>query len=184
MKISITARKMDLSDSLREYVEEKLGKLDRYMDGIMEVRVLLSTEKHWQIAEASLHAPHADFTAKESGNDLHSAVDGVTDKLERQMRKYKTRMLNRRNRKTVAAGAGGFESGSITILGSGMEVEEYPQVIQEKILHLDRLSPSEAISRMEVHGDDFWIFNNSETEHMCIVYRRKDDNYGLIQPEE
>ncbi len=180
MKISVTARKMELTDAIRNYAEEKVGKLEKYMDGILEAQVLLRVEKHWQVAEGSIHGRSTDFTARESGEDLYAAIDGLTDKLERQLRKHKTRMLNRRKKAAVAPG---FESGSITIFGAPEAGSDAP-VIKEKILHLDRLTPAEAITRMEVHGDSFWVFNNSETEHMGLVYKRKDGTYGLIQPED
>jgi len=180
MKISVTSRKMELTDAIRSYAEEKVGRLDKYMDGIQEAQILLRLEKHWKVAEGSLHVRNTDFTARESGDDLYAAIDGLADKLERQLRKHKTRMLNRR-KKVVAVQ--GFDSGSIRILGAPHGEEAAP-LIKEKILHLDRLTPSEAISRMEVYGDDFWVFNNSETGQMGLVYKRKDETYGLIQPEE
>jgi len=135
-------------------------------------------EKHWQVAEGSLHARSTDFTASESADDLYAAIDGLADKLERQLRKQKTRMLSRRKK---AVAVQGLESGSITIFGAPKGGEAGP-IIKEKILHLDRLTPPEAISRMEVYGDDFWVFNNAETGQMGLVYKRKDGSYGLIQP--
>ncbi len=180
MKISVTARKMELTDAIRNYAEEKVGKLDKYMDGILEAQVLLRVEKHWQVAEGSLHARSTDFTARDSGDDLYGAIDGLVDKLERQLRKHKTRMLNRRKKAAVAPS---YESGSISIFGAP-EGDSDALFIKEKFLHLDRLTPAKAITRMEVHGDSFWLFTNSETEQMGLVYKRKDGTYGLIQPED
>jgi len=181
MKISVTARKMELTDAIRNYAEEKIGKLDKYMDGILEAQILLRVEKHWQVAEGSVHARSTDFTARDSSDDLYAAIDGLADKLERQLRKHKTRILNRRKKRVEVPG---YESGSITVLGA-LESEQVDRpVIKEKILHLDRLTPTEAISKMEVHGVHFWVFNNVATGHMGLVYKREDDTYGLIQPED
>jgi putative sigma-54 modulation protein len=180
MKISVTARKMELTDAIRNYAEEKVSKLEKYMDGIVEAQVLLRVEKHWQVAEGSIRARNTDFMARDSSEDLYAAIDGLVDKLDRQMRKHKTRMLARRKKSVDPQD---FESGSITIFGTPKD-GGVATPIKEKILHLDRLNPNEAISRMEVHGDNFWIFTNEETGQMGLVYKRKDGTYGLIQPEE
>jgi len=181
MKISVTARKMELTEAIRNYAEEKVGRLDKFMDGILEAQVLLRVEKHWQVAECSLHARSTDFSARDSSDDLYAAIDGLADKLERQLRKHKTRMLSRRKKATVPEG---LDSGSITIFGEPVGGQSERPIIKEKILHLDRLTPTEAISRMEVHGDSFWVFNNAATGNMGLVYRREDGTYGLIQPED
>ena len=183
MKISVTARKMELTEPIRNYAEDKIGKLEKYMDGSFDGQVLLRVERHWQIAEATLHGPNADFAGKESSDDLYAAIDGLVDKLERQLRKYKTRKLNRRGRPGKGAPPEGLDTGSISILGAPAEGEA-TSLISEKVISLDRLSPTEAISRMEVIGGNFWVFTNTETENLGVVYRREDGTYGLIQAED
>ena len=183
MKISVTARKMELTEPIRTYAEEKIGKLEKYTDGSFDGQVLLRVERHWQIAEATLHGPNADFAGKESSDDLYAAIDGLVDKLERQLRKYKTRKLKRRGRAAKGAPPEVLDTGSITILGAPSAGEDSIP-IKEKVISLDRLNPNEAISRMEVMGGDFWVFSNVETGSLGVVYRREDGTYGLIQAEE
>jgi putative sigma-54 modulation protein len=183
MQIAVTAKKMELTPAIRSYAEDKIGRLDKFLEGIMEANILLRVEKHRAIAEATLHAKHADFTGKEDHDDLYAAIDGLSDKLERQVRKYKTRNLSRR--RTVRVGEELQDVGTITILGA-LEPEvsaDYP-VLKEKFIHLDRLTPTQAISRMEVHGDDFWVFADVEGGLLSVVYRRKDNGYGLIRSAE
>ena len=185
MNISVTARKMELTDPIRSYTEDKIGKLEKYMDGNFDGQVLLRVERRWMIAEAVLHGPNVDFAGKESSDDLYAAIDGLVDKLERQLRKYKTRKLSRRSRRTKEAviGAEAIDSGSITILGAP-EGSETSAIVKEKIITLDRLTPTEAISRMEVQGDSFWAFSDVDTNNLGIIYRREDGTYGLIQAED
>jgi putative sigma-54 modulation protein len=187
MQISVTSKKMELTPAIRSYAEEKIGRLDKFLDGILEAHVLLRIEKHRHIAEATLRARQADFTGKENNEDLYAAIDRVADKLERQMRKYKTRTLSRRKKKGIPKAELSLDSGRIAILGEpdgGANVDTLTRpVVQEKFIHLDQLTVEEAISRMEVHGDSFWVYTDSDRGEMSVVYRRKDGSYGLIQPE-
>lgn len=182
MQIAVTAKKLELTPEIRDYAEEKIGRLEKYLEGILEANILLRLEKHRAIAEATLHAKHADFTGKENQDDLYAAIDGLSDKLERQVRKYKTRHLSRR-RGAKPAGEALQDVGTITIHGAIDEAAAYP-VVKEKFIHLDRLTPDQAISRMEVHGDDFWVFADPESGLLSVAYRRKDGGYGVIRSED
>jgi putative sigma-54 modulation protein len=185
MQISLTAKKIDLTPEIRDYAEEKIGKLDKFLEGIMEAHILLRVEKHRHIAEITLHAKQVDFTGKENNEDLYSAIDRASEKLERQLRKYKTRTLSRRKAKPVPANADPLDLGSISILGqSASDNGSDRPVIKEKFIHLEMLGVNEAISRMEVHGNDFWVFADSPAGLMSVVYRRKDGSYGLIQTQD
>jgi len=187
MQITVTAKKMDLTPAIRSYAEEKIGRLEKYFDGIMEAHILLRVERHRHIAEATLHAAHADFTGKENNEDLYAAIDRLSDKLEAQVRKYKTRsMKSRRGRGGAAASIEAMKDmGTITYFGEVItETEEDLPLVKEKFIHLDQLEASEAISRMEVHGDNFWVYADKEHGDLCVVYRRKVGGYGLIRSED
>ncbi len=185
MQISLTAKKMDLTPAIRGYAEDKIGKLDKFLDGILEAHVLLRVEKHRHIAEVTLHAKHADFTGKENSDDLYAAIDRASEKLERQLRKYKTKTLSRRKTKVATIEEMPMDLGSISILGEMEHGNGSDRlVIKEKFIHLDKLDVNEAISRMEVHGDNFWVFMDSGAGLMSVVYRRKDNSYGLIQSQD
>ena len=184
MQIAVTAKKMDLDPEIRDYAEEKIGRLEKYFDGIMEAHILLRQEKHRAIAEATLHAKHVDFTGKEDQDDIRAAIDGLADKLERQVRKYKTRNLSRR-RSAKPAGEMLQETGTITIHGAASTevIPGYP-IIKETFIHLDRLTPDQAISRMEVHGDNFWVFADAERGLLSVAYRRRNGGYGVIRSDD
>jgi len=185
MQITVTGKKLDLTPAIRNYAEEKIGRLEKFVDGIMEAHVLLRVEKHRHIAEVTLHARHADFMGKENNEDLYAAIDRVSDKLERQVRKFKTRTLNRRRVKAAHASADMDEISSIMILGEALPDEELERpIIKEKIINLERMAVDEAITRMEVHGDEFWVFAGQNSGQMNVVYRRKDGSYGLIRQED
>ncbi len=186
MQITVTAKKMDLTPAIRSYAEEKIGRLEKFVDGIMEAHVLLRVERHRHIAEVTLRAKQADFTGKENHENLYAAIDLVSDKLERQVRKYKTRKANWRKGRAAAHGGGDQgEVGTITILdGEQPTQSEARPIIQEKYIHIDRLGVEEAISRMEVHGDNFWVFAEAFSGQMSVVYRRQDGSYGLIRLED
>lgn len=183
MQIAVTAKKMELTPEIRDYAEEKIGRLEKFLEGILEANILLRLEKHRAIAEATLHAKHADFTGKEDQDDLYAAIDGLSDKLERQVRKYKTRHISRR-RGAKPASEALQEVGTITIHGATADAASAYPVVKEKFIHLDRLTPDQAISRMEVHGDDFWVFADAEQGLLSVAYRRKDGGYGVIRSED
>ncbi|MBN2169981.1 MAG: ribosome-associated translation inhibitor RaiA [Candidatus Krumholzibacteriota bacterium] len=187
MQITVTGKKLDLTPAIRSYAEEKIGRLDKFVDGVREAHVLLRVEKHRHIAEATLRGKSADFSGKEHSEDLYAAIDRLADKLESQMRKFKTRTLNRRKggKPGARTSTADFSTGTITILGE-VEVgeEEAPRpVIEEKFITLDQLTVEEAISRMEVHDSHFWVYSDAAEGRMCVVYRRSDGHYGLIQAE-
>ncbi len=182
MQIAVTAKKMEITPAIRSYAEDKIGRLEKFFDGIMDAHILLRVEKHRHIAEATLHAAHADFTGKENNEDLYAAIDRLADKLEAQVRKYKTRSLNRRR----GPSTGEFmDVGTISILGDAAheDIDGRP-IVKEKFIHLDRLNANQAISRMEVHGDNFWVFADELSGVMSVAYRRKDGSYGLIKSED
>ncbi len=182
MQIAVTAKKMEITPAIRSYAEEKIGRLEKFFDGIMDAHILLRVEKHRHIAEATLRAAHADFTGKENNEDLYAAIDRLADKLEAQVRKFKTRSLNRRRGR---AGDDFMDVGTISILGElEHESDESRPVVKEKFIHLDRLNANQAISRMEVHGDNFWVFADESSGVMSVAYRRKDGSYGLIKSED
>jgi putative sigma-54 modulation protein len=186
MQISVTTKKLELTPAIRSYAEEKIGRLSKHLDGIIEAHVLLKVEKHRHIAEATLHAKQADFTGKENNDDLYAAIDRVAEKLERQVEKYKTRTRQRRKGGVRAPELS--EIGSITILGDRPEPTDADElairpIVRHKVIDLNALSVEEAISRMEVHGDPFWVYKDVDSGEMCVVYRRQDGSYGLIQPQ-
>jgi len=171
VQIAITARNLELTPALRQYAEGKLKKLEKYLDNITSAHVILSIEKHRQIAEATLHVRDLTIRGQESTDDLYSSIDRVLDKLERQILKYKEKLVAR-------SGRGGSKGEGLSPLA-----EEEPEVVKVKRFAIKPLSVEEAVVQMNLLSHSFFVFRNARTDEVNVLYRRKDGNYGLIEPE-
>jgi putative sigma-54 modulation protein len=178
MQLIITGKNMEVSEPLKEYVEKKIGKLTRYLPTIDEVHVELSVEKtksnlQRQVVQVTMRSNGTILRAEERSADMLAAVDSVRDKLQRQMERFKERPVRMRKR----ARAEVVESPAET------EEEPSPRIVRTKRFSVTPMSDEEAIEQMELLGHDFFIFYNPTTASMNVVYRRKDGNYGMLQPE-
>ena len=176
MQLIIKAKNIEVTEWLRQYVETKIGKLDRYLPSISEARVELSTEKvksaqDSQVAQVTLRSNGTILRAEERTNDIFASIDAVLDKIHRQIARYKGK---RRARGRRARGE--------PIPIEEME-EEAHRIVRVKQFSMIPMTQGEAIEQMELLGHDFFVFFNSEVESINILYRRKDDDYGLLQPE-
>ena len=177
MQLIIKGRNMEVSEVLRKYVERKLGKLERYLPAIDEVRVELATEQaksnqDRQVVQVTMRSNSTILRAEERSADMFAAIDAVRDKLQRQMRRYKERPVRMRERARV--------------LGQAAEVpteELPPHIVRVKRFSVTPMDQDEAIEQMELLGHDFFVFFNPDDESLNVLYRRKDGNYGLLQPE-
>lgn len=167
MKITITGRKMTITEGIREAVMKKLSKLDKFFDEA-EAHVTLRVEKETQIAEVTISSNGMLFRAEEGTEDMYRSIDALVPLLERQIRKNKTR-LEKRLRTPVV----------LEIPEEEAPVEEY-RIVRKKVFHSKPMTPEEAVLQMNLLGHEFFIFLNSETGKSAMVYRRKDKNYGLI----
>ncbi|MCL5959118.1 MAG: ribosome-associated translation inhibitor RaiA [Chloroflexi bacterium] len=182
MQIVIKGKNTEVSEPLREYVEKKLGKLDRYLDNISTVTVELSKEMsknavNRHIIQVTVLTNGTILRGEEKAGDPHSAVDTVADVLHRQITRYKEK-LYRRGR-TAASRAAVPESRE-----PEEEQEELgPRIVKTKQFAYKPVTLDEAIDQMELLGHDFFIFLNSATDQVNVLYRRRDGDYGLIEPE-
>lgn len=172
MKIKIAGRHTDASPALRDYVIEKTEALERFFDRIISVDVVLSVEKERQIADFHAHLTNRkQINAREESTDMYASIDKAIDRLKRQLVKFKDQLLDVKGRSVVGTQADGAED---EILGKRiMRSEAYfqkPMTAEEASLQLD------AIDR------EFLVFVDVETDQVAIIYRRKDGNYGLIEP--
>jgi putative sigma-54 modulation protein len=178
MQITVTGRHFEITDALRQRIENKIHKLDRYLDGITDVHVVLSVEKHRHIAEIILQANGNSIRSLEETHDMYLAVDTVIDKVERQIRRQKRKGTDRKTRFIAK------ESEMLADEGVVEEaVKEQPRVIRSKRFAIKPMSIDEAAMQMGLSDDGFLAFLNSETEQMNVMYKRRDGNYGLIEPE-
>ncbi|MBW4827855.1 MAG: ribosome-associated translation inhibitor RaiA [Clostridiaceae bacterium] len=176
MKIKITGKNMDITDALREIAFKKLGKLDKYFQGDVDTNVTFSVEKDRQIIEVTINLPGTILRAEEYSDDMYTSIDKAVDVLEGQIRKYKTKLQKRyQNGETIR-----FEN--IEPMPKPKE-EDIPKLVKVKRFAMKPMDAEEAILQMELLRHNFFVFMNGETDEVNVVYKRKDGNYGLIEPE-
>ncbi len=181
MELNIVGKNIDVTNALKEHADKRLGKLDRYFNKTAEAHVTMSVVKDTHIVEVTVFLNGGIILRAEEGTgDMYASIDSVKDKLERQVKKYKTRI----NRKLRQDGHKMLDpEGSGSIVGEDEEDEEYPQIVRTKRFAVKPMSPEEAVMQMDLLAHDFFVFMNSETEEVNVVYKRKDGNYGQIEPE-
>ena len=173
MKYNIRGEKLVITDAIRDYTEEKLGKLDKYFkDDNVTANVLAKVRGNSQIVEVTIPTSKFILRSEEEHDDLYAAIDLVTDKLERQIRKNKTR-LNRNVKESVKEFNFDYEL--------PMEEEAKETVVKRKKLEMKPMSEEEAVLEMELLGHSFFVYKDMDTESINVLYKRKDGDYGLIE---
>lgn len=181
MQINITGRKMPVTEPIRAYAEEKIAKAAKIHDrDEMTVDVVLHVEKNpsnkmKDVAEVTAHLKGVVVRAEEAAPDMYQAIDLVSEKLERQMRKYKAKLIDRRNGKTAVRTAPG---------DSELPPVEEPEgaLVRTKVIDVKPMTEDEAILQLELLGHDFFVFTHADAGTINVIYRRNDGDYGLIQP--
>jgi len=178
MQIATTFRHLEPSDALKSYAEEKLERIKKYIDEPVAAQVFMTVEKIRHCAEVTLTAKGITIKASEETNDMYAAIDAVVDKIERQLRRYKERIkdhkpapdtLERQVRKSI-------------VEAESVDQQRTPVVIKTKTFSIKPMSVEEAVMQMDLLHKDFLVFTDSTTDTINVIYRRKDGNYGLIEP--
>mgnify|MGYP003305107571 CR=1 FL=1 len=174
MKIIVHGKKVKITDAINDYIENKIGKLDKYLENPNEVTATVSVRVKGkdQTVEVTIPVKRYILRAEDTHNDLYAAIDLVSDKLERQIRKNKTRIKKKSNK--------GLEDFTIDFKVEKDE-EENGKIVKTKIIETKPMSAEEAILQMNLLGHSFYVFTNEETNDINIVYRRKDNDYGLME---
>ena len=172
MKTTIVARKMDLTSGMKDYVEKKLTKLDKFFDDDTEAKITMSVEKSRQKIEATIYSHNTIFRVEQVTSDMYVTMDKVIDDMERQIRKNKTR-LEKKLRKEAFVDSG--------VIDVPVEEETEFNIIKTKTFTTKPMSNEEAILQMNLLGHTFFVYKNAENEKNNIVYKRKDGNYGIIE---
>lgn len=172
MKTTIVARKIELTAGLKEYIENKLTKLDKFFDENSEAKITMSVEKNRQKIEATIYSRDTIYRAEQVTSDMYVTMDKIIDDIERQIRKHKTRLEKRLK-------SGAFND--MAVYETPVEEETEFKIIKKKSFTAKPMSDEEAILQMNLLGHSFFVFKNSETEQDNIVYKRKDGNYGIIE---
>ncbi|MBQ6855994.1 MAG: ribosome-associated translation inhibitor RaiA [Lachnospiraceae bacterium] len=174
MRYTISGKNIDITPGLKNAVENKLGKLDRYFSPDTEAQVTLSVEKGRQKIEVTIPIKGSIIRAEQDSDDMYVSIDLVEEIIERQIKKYKTKIIDK---KQSAA------SFSDTFIQEEVEYEEAVNIVKTKRFAMKPMDPEEACLQMELLGHNFFMFLNSETEQINVVYKRKANSYGLIEPE-
>ena len=174
MNLVISGKNIDITEGLRAAVEEKIGKLERYFNDSTEVHVTLSTEKNRQKIEVTVPMKGTIIRAEETSTDMYVSIDLVEEVIERQLRKYKNKLIQKEQNVTQ------FSKGFVD---EDTYDEEEISIIRSKKFAMKPMDPEEACVQMELLGHTFFVFRNSETDEVNVVYKRKDNTYGLIEPE-
>lgn len=180
-RYNVRGENIEVTDAIRDYVEKKVGKLERYFndapDATAHVNLKVYTEKTAKV-EVTIPLPYLVLRAEETSPDLYASVDLVVDKLERQIRKFKTK-INRKSRETALPDATTAVFNEEPEEENGSELD----IVRTKRLSLKPMDSEEAVLQMNMLGHNFFIFEDSETNGTSIVYRRKDGKYGLIETD-
>lgn len=184
IKFNIRGENVEVTDAIRAYVEDKIGKLDKYFNDGHEVtgyvNLKVYTEKRAKV-EVTLPAKNVTLRAEDTSQDMYSSIDFVEEKLERQIRKYKTRM-NRKPRNAVPTGQ--VFGDEFAPLDTTDEVaEDHVDIVRTKHVALKPMDAEEAVLQMDMLGHDFYVFTDADSNGTHVVYRRTDGRYGLIETE-
>jgi putative sigma-54 modulation protein len=180
VRLQVKGKNFEVSESLYRYAEEKLEKLDRYLNDATRLELELAVEKNpsisaSQVAEATIWTKGPILRARESSDDMKASIDLLVEKLERQVKRYR----EKRQRKQLARHAHpvGVEGARPVVAD-----EAEPVIVKTKQFAVKPMTPEEAVLQLELIGHDFFCFRNVESNEVNVVYRRRDANYGLIEP--
>ncbi len=176
MRITITGRNIELTPGIKEAVEEKLSKLEKYFKPDTDVNVTLSVEKERQKIEVTIPTKGHTIRAEEVSNDMYVSIDLVEETLERQLIKYRTKIISKKMNAAANFKAEYLEE-------QVEEEEEEIKIVRSKRYDLKPMYPEDACIQMELLGHDFFVFVNAETDEVNVVYKRKANTYGIIEPE-
>lgn len=180
MQIAVTFRHMEVSEALRAYVEEKISRVKKYIDEPIDAQAVLSVEKKIRhSAEVTLVAKGITIKGSDETNDMYAAIDGMVDKIERQLKRYKEKI---KRHKPVSERVRQVEK-TVFAADSIDEGSPEPIVIRSQSFSVKPLSVEEAVMQMDLLNKTFLVFSDATTNEISVVYRRKDGNYGLIVPE-
>ena len=174
MKFIISGKNIEVTEGLRKAINEKLGKLERYFTPETEIHVTLSVEQERQKIEVTIPVKGNIIRSEQVSSDMYVSIDLVEEVIERQLRKYKTKIVNKQQ------GTGNFQK---TFVEDDFIEDEDVKIIRTKRFGIKPMYPEDACVQMELLGHNFFVFRNAETDEVNVVYKRKGNTYGLIEPE-
>ena len=175
MRYIISGRNITVTEGLKEAIYDKLGKLEKYFTPDTEVIVTLSVEKQRQKIEVTVPVKGHTIRAEQSSDNMYVSIDLVEEVIERQLKKYRTKLVTKQQNASAV-----FKQ---EFLDGAADEDEEIKIIRTKKFSMKPMYPEDACVQMELLGHDFFVFINAETEDVNVVYKRKGNTYGLIEPE-
>ncbi|AHY46845.1 yfiA: ribosomal subunit interface protein [Rubrobacter radiotolerans] len=187
MEVVVKARNLSLTEALESYAREKVERVTRFFDeeksaARAEVELIHERNKSHsepEVVEATLFVGGVVLKAGEASQDMYASIDGMGDKLERQVKRYRSKQIERWQG-TRGKGAAVEVEPEPFVVEEADDIE--PRIVKTKQFQMKPMSPEEAVLQMELLDHDFFVFTNAETDSVCVVYRRRDGDYGLIEP--
>ena len=178
MELKIRGDKIKITDSMKEYIEEKLGKLNKYLEKNQDItaNVIVKVKGHEQTVEITIPLKSFILRSEETQEDFYAAVDRTIDKLERQIRKNKTRLMSKHEKAS-------YDFNFENIVVDKKADKEQHKIVKRKRIEIKPMSEEEAFLQMELIGHEFFMYKDSETMEIAVVYKRKDGNYGVLESE-
>lgn len=178
----LVGRNVEITDAMRDYVSKRLGKLERFSSQVVDAKVVLIVKASSNLerrnrVEVQLNVPNGIIRAEEAAPDMYQAIDQAAEVLERQLKKFKDRLTSR-----------GERTADLPSLDDGREVDAgpiepfEPEIVRSKKFELRPMAAEDAALQMEALGHDFYVFTNAHTNLVNVIYKRRDGNYGLIEP--
>lgn len=178
MRFVISGKNIEVTKALRNVIEEKIGKLEKFFTPDTEIKVTLSVEKERHIIEVTIPVKGQIIRAEEANNNMYAAIDNVVDIIERQLVKYKKKIKSRHH-----SGLD-FKQEFLNKTETSDDIDnDTIKIFRTKKFAVKPMDPEEACFQMEMLGHDFFVFRNSETNEVNVVYKRRGSTYGLIEPE-
>jgi len=184
MNFIISGKNIEVTPALREAVEKKLGKLERYFTPETEIIVTLVVEKERQKIEVTIPVKGHIIRSEQISDDMYVSIDLVEEVIERQLRKYKNKLVAKsKGYNSAVDNASNFRKEFYDDHDENAEDESHIRIVRSKRFGVKPMFPEDACIQMELLGHGFFVFSNAETDEINVVYRRKDGSYGLIEPE-
>ncbi|MGL4774483.1 MAG: ribosome hibernation-promoting factor, HPF/YfiA family [Clostridium sp.] len=176
MKVTVMAKNIELTPALKEMVEKKISKLERYFEPRVEARAMLSVQKNRQIVEVTIPFNGVILRVEEATEDMYKSIDLVEDKIERQIRKQRTKLSRKKHHGLKMEALEGIAYKEHENIDDG-------KVVKTKTFSVKPMSVDEAILQLELLGHNFFVYQDADTNNVSVMYKRKDGDYGLLEPE-
>lgn len=183
MAINVRGKNIEITPALRDHVTKRVSKINKYFDASGDISAILTVEKGRHIVEVTVPVNGMLLRGEESTNDMYASIDMVIKKLEKQIEKYRTKLSRRVTFKPETVSAPASIATAADIGEQEEDSSEDFKIVKTKRFAIKPMAVQEAVLQMNLLHHDFYVFANSETEDVNVIYRRKDGKYGLIEPE-